>query len=223
MRLTKLDRWGKSVNRVMDRSKGIAAAFLFFAFIAWFAYKNRAFDIYNDAKLYYLVSEQFINNGRISFVAYHDVLRAYTWPFILLPIRVFAGWLQMNPAMLFRLVFGLVSGVFFGILLPNGIEKIFRIKVNFLQRLLFAGLLLLFWAPTFLQPLTDMPAFMFNIYGIILIFYALDAKKAGFPLALGRFGRVPFGGHQSLAAGVSVQPVSRRGSFGGAGVFSKAV
>lgn len=175
--LKNIDILGKNINRIFDRRKGLYVALLMFAFLIIYAFMNTKIFIYNDAYNYYTFSSLFIKNGKFAFSNYDNALRGYNWPLLLLPIRIISETFGRNPATVYRLVFAFVASGFFGSIMPNGIERVFKTKINFLQRLLFISMLLFFWMPTFLQPLSDMPTFMCNIAGIFLLYYASDEKK----------------------------------------------
>jgi hypothetical protein len=175
--IKKIDLLGKNINEIFDKRKGLIVACIIFVVLFISALMNRWFEIYNDGLGYYIYSAEFMVDGKFALTNYHNDLRGYIWPLLVLPIRLIAQFTGRNHVAIFRVIFALLSAGFFGILTPKGVERIFKIKINFLQRLLFAACVLALWSPTFLQPLSDMLSFMLNLIGIYLIYYASSEKK----------------------------------------------
>lgn len=173
----KIDFFGRGINKALDRRKGLILMFAMYAVLLMLTYIYRDFRMYGDAFGYFYLSDYFITDGSFAFSNYSASFRSYLFSFILLPIRLFAGAINVNDYNVFRIVFGLIFSAFFAIFLPHAIERVFKIRINFLQRLLYLGFLLCLWGNTFMFSLSDMPAFMINIIGLYLIFKASEEKK----------------------------------------------
>jgi len=172
-----VDSFGKSLNRALEKRKGLILMLAMYAVLLVLTYIYRDSRMYGDAYGYLYLSDYFVKDGSFAFSNYFASYRSYLFSFILLPIRLFAEAVNVNDYNVFRIVFGLIFSSFFAVFLPHAIERVFKIKINFLQRLLFLGFLLCIWAPTFMYSLSDMPAFMINIIGLYLIYRASEEKR----------------------------------------------
>jgi hypothetical protein len=168
----KIDKLGKNINNKIDKYKELILVLMLFLFFIIYIMLNRSVEFYGDGAGYYKRIDYFINDGKFALVNYRGVIRGYAWPLLLTPIKLLSEITNISHFLIFRIALAIFSSGFFAILIPRFVEKAFQIKINFLQRLFFCIMVFYFWAPMFLHPLADLPAFMFNIAGLYLLYSA---------------------------------------------------
>ncbi|GAB3824597.1 hypothetical protein GCM10028821_04060 [Hymenobacter jeollabukensis] len=125
-----------------------------------------------DAELYWFISIYFHKAGSISLLHFHDAMRGYVWPLLLLPARVAQFYSGLPPIFFTRLLGALTAAGGFGLLGPLLWQAVraAAAPLSWRRRLAFAGLGFLLWRDHFNFPLTDFPALWALGLGLLLLF-----------------------------------------------------
>lgn len=124
---------------------------------------------YYDSGQYWEFSESFIKEGVFSITNFDKALRGYLFPLIIFFIRKLAFLLGITDYIMYEIVMSLVFTTFLVIIVPLIIQKLFKIRTEFEQAIVFSLLALFFWKGSFFYPLTDLLAFFSMIMGVFVI------------------------------------------------------
>ncbi|MCC3159424.1 hypothetical protein LJ737_19435 [Hymenobacter sp. 15J16-1T3B] len=124
-----------------------------------------------DAELYWFISIYFHKVGSLSLLHFHDAMRGYVWPLLLLPARVAQFYSGLPPLAFTRLLGALSAAGGFGLLGPLLWQAVVDpAPLSGPRRLAFAALGFGFWRDHFNFPLTDFPALWALGLGLLLLF-----------------------------------------------------
>lgn len=150
-----------------------------------------------DAELYWFISIFFHKAGRLSLLNFHDGMRGYVLPLLLLPARVAQYYSGLPPLWFTRLLGAASAAGGFGLLGPLLWQAVRGqgAPLAWPRRLVFAGLGFVFWRDHFNFPLADFPA-LWALGLSVLLLYRRPAHP-GWALAAGL----------CLAAATNIRPV----------------
>ncbi|RAK69665.1 hypothetical protein [Hymenobacter edaphi] len=125
-----------------------------------------------DAELYWFIAIYFHKAGSLSLLHFHDAMRGYVWPLLLLPARVAQFYSGLPPLLFTRVLGALTAAGGFGLLGPLLWQAVRAqaAPLSWRRRLGFAGLGFLLWRDHFNFPLTDFPALGALGLGLLLLY-----------------------------------------------------
>jgi hypothetical protein len=139
-------------------------------YLVYFPFSGYA-SLYFDAEYYWFISIYFHHKGSLSLFNFHDNLRGYFMPLLLLPLRI-AQYYSEVPAIWFARVLGAGSAAFgFGLLGPLLWQVVSgaAAPLAWPRRVAFAALGFLLWRDYFNFTLTDFPALWALGLGLLLL------------------------------------------------------
>ena len=135
---------------------GIAAGYTLYLFAS--QYQN----LYYDAELYWKLGHRFYQDGHFSLLAYDDSLRGYAYPllnFVSLAVR---KALHLPAVVVVKVLNAAMAGLLFGLVGP----RVWQAATGagqppaIARRLVWAGLVFIFWRDYFNFSLSDFPALL---------------------------------------------------------------
>ncbi|MBJ6143611.1 hypothetical protein [Hymenobacter sp. BT559] len=134
---------------------------------------SRFFHQPYDAAGYWSLANEFDVNGTQDFSIYnfHSKLRGYLLPLLYYPAVVATrSTFSTNPMVLPKIMGAVQAGVLFGILSPMLWQRVTRRPISMWRRLAFIFICFLLWRDHFNFVLTDFPALLALIAGLLLAY-----------------------------------------------------
>lgn len=152
--------------------------FIFFGsiiVITFYGYVSKVGEFFYDAGRYWYLSTFFRDvNGDFSLLLYTEELRGYLFPLILFVIReLFGGFLE-TYSLLIPLFNSLLMSTISLVLVPAIVQDLFKIKFNWIRRLILLGIFFFIWRGYVFYPLSDIPA-LFLV--VTCIFFVVKVLK----------------------------------------------
>lgn len=166
------------------------------AYLVYLPFSGNQALVY-DAELYWFISIYFHKAGSLSLQNFHDGMRGYVLPLLLLPARIAQFYSGLPPLWFTRLLGAASAAGGFGLLGPLLWQAVRgrAVPLPWPRRLVFAGLGFLLWRDHFNFPLADFPALW--MLGLSLLLLYRWPGRLGWALAAGL----------CLAAATNIRPV----------------
>lgn len=125
-------------------------------------------NLYGDAAHYWAIAGSFDTGDGFSLNGYGDRLRGYALPLLLNGVQHAARSLDLDPLTLFRLVSAVSGAALFAAVLPSFLGRVFGVRpVTPVAAATFGVLCFAYWRGHLLYPLSDMPALLFLVLGLL--------------------------------------------------------
>lgn len=132
-------------------------------------------DFFWDSALYMELSNSLISDGKLDFNTYTRSYRGYILPFLLLPCNMMSSLISVFLA--YRIYSSIIFALFLGLLFPYFIEKLLKVKIGIMKRIIFALIVIVFWNGLIMHPLSDLWSVLFLIIAILCIILLKESNK----------------------------------------------
>ena len=125
---------------------------------------------YYDSSAYWDLKNLFVRDGEFFLTNYNSALRGYVLPLLYYFVSLLADWVNVSDVVALEIFMAIFYSLGISFLIPSFIERAFHRQGAFLDIMLFALFLFLFWRGYFFYPLSDFPALFCFIASINLLY-----------------------------------------------------
>lgn len=129
-----------------------------------------------DAEQYWNLSQSFAVDGNFSIAHFDNALRGYSFPFLLLSLRLAATKFGVSEFAILQVGMAILWSVFCVLVVPTFSRRIFGQTFGFVAIAIFAFLMHFFWRGFLLYPMPDVLCVIALIGGIVLCLPGRDGK-----------------------------------------------